>query len=136
MIYALDSNTVAYAFKGMGGVKERLLATPRDAVALPAVVVYEIEYRLARQVGNEKRRAQWADFLATVRVLPLNIEAAREAAQMRAELESAGQGIGPQDVLLSLIHIFHRCTVRQFSSVTLTGLRHGSPNLSPERRWL
>lgn len=111
MIYALDTNTVAYAFKGMGGVKERLLATPRDAVALPAVVVYEIEYRLARQVGNEKRRAQWADFLATVRVLPLNLEAAREAAQMRAELESAGQGIGPQDVLIAGIAAAHGATL-------------------------
>ncbi len=122
MIYALDTNTVAYAFKGMGGVKERLLATPRDAVAIPAVVAYEIEYGLARQSGNEKRRAQWAEFLSTVRVLPLNVEAAREAALIRTELEAAGQAIGPQDVLIAGIAAAHGATlvthnVREFGRI-------------------
>lgn len=122
MIYALDTNTVAYAFKGMGGVKERLLATPRDAVVIPAVVAYEIEYGLARQSGNDKRRAQWAEFLATVRVLPLNVEAAREAALIRAELEAAGQAIGPQDVLIAGIAAAHGATlvthnVREFGRI-------------------
>lgn len=111
MIYALDTNTVAYAFKGMGGVAERLLATPRDAVVVPAIVAYEIEYGLARQAANPRRHAQWAEFLATVRVLPLNVEAAREAALIRAELEAAGQGIGPQDVLIAGIAVAHGATL-------------------------
>jgi len=111
VIHALDTNTVAYAFKGMGGVRERLLATPRDAVALPAVVVYEIEYGLARQVVSERRQQQWAEFLASVRILPLNAEAARQAALIRAELEASGLGIGPLDVLIAGIAVAHGATL-------------------------
>lgn len=107
MIHALDTNTVAYAFKGMGGVRERLLATPRDQVALPAIVVYEIEYGLARLPVGERRRQQWAEFVNSIRILPLNAEAARQAALIRAELEASGQGIGPQDVLIAGIAVAH-----------------------------
>lgn len=111
MIYALDTNTVAYAFKGMGGVRERLLATPRDRVVIPAVVAYEIEYGLARQAGSEQRRQQWADFVRSVAILPLDAEAARQAALIRAELEALGLGIGPQDVLIAGTAVAHGATL-------------------------
>ncbi len=111
MIFALDTNTVAYAFKGEGGVHDQLLATPRDQIALPAVVVYEIEYGLARQPVGERRRQQWADFLNSIRVLPLNAEAAHQAALIRAGLEAQGLGIGPQDVLIAGIAVAHGATL-------------------------
>ena len=111
MIFALDTNTVVYAFKGIGRAKDSLLATPRDQVALPAVVAYEIEYGLARQPEAGRKRAQWEEFPAAVKVLPFDSEAALASAQIRAELEAAGQGIGPHDVLIAGTAVAHGATL-------------------------
>lgn len=111
MIFALDTNTVVYAFKGMGRVKDSLLATPRDQVAVPAVVVFEIEYGLARQPEASRKQAQWREFLGAVRVLPFDGDAARAAGLIRAELESMGQGIGPHDVLIAGTAVAHGATL-------------------------
>jgi tRNA(fMet)-specific endonuclease VapC len=50
-VFALDTNTVIYYFKGAGSVAERLLATPPHDVALPGIVVYELERGVLRS-GN------------------------------------------------------------------------------------
>lgn len=49
-MYALDANTVIHLFKGMGGVAKRFLGVPLIEIALPAVVLYELEVgRLANR---------------------------------------------------------------------------------------
>jgi len=85
----------------MGRVKEALLATPREQVVLPAIVAYEIEYGLVRQPDALRKRAQWEEFRAAVRILPFDALAAVVAARMRAQLEAAGQSIGPHDVMIA-----------------------------------
>jgi tRNA(fMet)-specific endonuclease VapC len=47
-MFALDSNSVIYFFKGKGRVTENLLRTPPRDIALPAVVLYELESGIAR----------------------------------------------------------------------------------------
>lgn len=42
-MFALDTNTLIDYFKGMGRVGERLLAAEPSEVAIPAVVLYELE---------------------------------------------------------------------------------------------
>jgi tRNA(fMet)-specific endonuclease VapC len=39
----LDTNTLIYFFKGRGNVAERILSVPPAEVAVPAIVVYELE---------------------------------------------------------------------------------------------
>jgi tRNA(fMet)-specific endonuclease VapC len=46
-VYALDTNALIHFFKGAGRVKERLLATPPGEVAIPSVVLYELEIGIA-----------------------------------------------------------------------------------------
>ncbi len=100
-MYVLDTNTVIYFFKGMGNVVERLLETPPSEVAVPAVVVYELETGIAKSAAPVRRREQLAAFLGAARVLPFGAAEARAAADIRARLEAAGTPIGPLDNLIA-----------------------------------
>jgi tRNA(fMet)-specific endonuclease VapC len=100
-MFALDTNTLIHFFKGQGKVAETLLSTaPRD-IAIPAVVLYELEVGIARSARATQRRRQLDALSARVSVLPFDGAAARRAAEVRAELESAGMSIGPMDTLIA-----------------------------------
>jgi len=55
-MYVLDTNTLIYYFKGMGRVAEQLLQQPPRDIAIPSVVLYELETGLAKSIAPEKRR--------------------------------------------------------------------------------
>jgi tRNA(fMet)-specific endonuclease VapC len=100
-MYVLDTNTVAYFFRGEGRIATRLLRASPGEVAIPAIAAYELRLGLAR-LGNAARRIeQLEQFLATIRVLPFDDATARVAAAIRVDLERAGQPIGPLDVLIA-----------------------------------
>ena len=111
MRYALDTDTIAYFLRGEGRVAERLLAQKPSAVAVPAIVVYEIEYGLARADANPARRAAAAALLAPLRILPFDEAAAREAGRLRARLEAAGRPVGPADLMIAATVRAHGCTL-------------------------
>lgn len=110
-MYALDTNTLVYFFKGAGHVAEHLLAmSPRD-IAVPAVVLFELEVGIAKSVDPRGRRTQLDELLAAVSVLPLGAAEARTAASVRATLERAGTPIGPFDTLIAGTALAHRATL-------------------------
>ena len=47
-MYILDTNTLIYFFKGMGNVAENLLASLPKDIGIPSVVLYELEYGIAK----------------------------------------------------------------------------------------
>ncbi len=96
-----DTNTLIYFFKGQGKVAERLLQTPPGELALPAVVLYELEVGIAKSNSPERRRAQLGELLAWVEVLPFGALESRCSALIRADLEKRGEPIGPMDVLIA-----------------------------------
>lgn len=100
-MYVLDTNSVLYLLKGRGGVGKRLLATPRTAIAVPAVVLYELEVGTRRSASPERRRQQLLDLVGPMRVLPFDEPEASVAARIRVELERAGEPIGPMDTLIA-----------------------------------
>jgi tRNA(fMet)-specific endonuclease VapC len=110
-MYALDANSIVYYFKGMGRVAERLLQTPPREIALPVVVLYELEVGIAKSLSPERRRAQLDELAAQVQLLPLGLAEARTAARIRADLERAGQPIGPLDNLIAGIALTHGATL-------------------------
>ncbi|PWQ92122.1 hypothetical protein DKW60_22790 [Leucothrix pacifica] len=63
MMYVLDTNTLIYFFKGMGNVKHNLLQISPQDLAVPSVVVYELEYGLAKSNAPQKRRTQIGELL-------------------------------------------------------------------------
>jgi tRNA(fMet)-specific endonuclease VapC len=104
----LDTNTLIYFFRGEGRVPARLLATSPADIAIPAVVVYELETGIAKSSEPTKRRSQLDQLLQVVTTLPFGLEEARAAATLRARLEAEGSPIGPMDTLIAGTALAHR----------------------------
>ena len=68
-MYILDTNTLIYFFKGMGNVADNLLAASPKDIGGPAVVLYEIEYGIAKSTSPKKRLKQLEELCALVEVL-------------------------------------------------------------------
>ncbi len=121
MSFALDTNTLSYFMRGDGHVAERLRATPPHQVALPAIVVYEVNFGL-RRAGRRAQLEAFARMVQVTTVLDFDAEAADHAARIRVQLEAAGTPIGPIDLLIAAIARRHGRTlvthnVREFSRV-------------------
>lgn len=110
-MYALDTNSVIYFFKGMGRVAERLLRSPPREVALPAVVLYELELGLAKSSAPERRRSQVDELVRRVAILPFGRTEAQVTARIRADLERTGEPIGPLDFLIAGTALAHGATL-------------------------
>lgn len=120
-MFALDTNTVIYYFKGSGHVAEHLLNTPPREIALPVIVLYELETGLAKS-GATRRREQLDEFVRLITILPFGTEEAKAAAHVRAALERKGTPIGPYDTLIAATALHHHATlatrnVREFRRV-------------------
>lgn len=100
-MYLLDTNTLIYVFKNEGNVAQQLLRKSRFDIVIPILAVYELEVGIAKSQAPERRRQQLAQLLEWVRVIPLGLEEARQAAHARALLEQQGAPIGPIDVLIA-----------------------------------
>jgi tRNA(fMet)-specific endonuclease VapC len=125
-VFALDTNTLVYFFKGVGRVADRLAKTPPRDISIPSVVLYELEVGVERSPHPRKRREQLGSLLAVVRILPFDAASARAAAAVRVQLERAGAGIGPLDTLIAGTALAHSAVLvthneREFSRVP--GLR-------------
>lgn len=121
-MYALDTNSVVYFFKGMGRVTRRLLDTPPREIALPAVVLYELELGIAKSSSPERRRSQLDELVRRINLLPFGSSEAKVTARIRADLERAGEPIGPLDFLIAGTALAHGATlvthnVKEFSRV-------------------
>ena len=110
-MYVLDTNTLIYFFKGIGRVADTLLATPPQEVAVPTIVLYELEAGIAKSAESTKRRTQLDAFTEAVTVLPFDLQAAKCAAQVRAALERTGSLIGPMDLLIAGTALAHEAVL-------------------------
>jgi tRNA(fMet)-specific endonuclease VapC len=121
-LYALDTNSLIYFFKGLGDVGKRLIEQRPSQVAIPTVVVYELEVGLTKSKAPKKRRSQLESLLDRCRILPLGLEEARAAGGIRAQLEQRGTPIGPLDSLIAGTALHHGAilvsrNVREFGRV-------------------
>jgi tRNA(fMet)-specific endonuclease VapC len=100
-VYILDTNTLIYFFKGIGSVADNLLAVSPKDIGIPAVVLYELEYGIAKSSSPRKRTKQLEELCALVGVLAFGNEEAKTSAAIRAALEKKGTPIGPYDVMIA-----------------------------------
>lgn len=110
-MFALDSNTLIYYFKDAGGVAQRLRRSAPSEIGIPIIVLYEIETSIAKSLQPQKRRKQLAMLLAATRVLPFDLDAARQSAGLRATMEARGTPLGPMDTLIAGIALAQRATL-------------------------
>lgn len=100
-MYVLDTNTLIYFFKGQGRVAKNLASKAPTDVAIPAIVIFELQTGIAKSTLPRKRTKQLKTLMDAVTVLPFSTEAAQAAAAIRARLEKKGKPIGPYDVLIA-----------------------------------
>jgi tRNA(fMet)-specific endonuclease VapC len=106
-VFVLDTNTVLDYFKGKGRVAERLLAVAPSEIALSAVSAYEVWAGVLGSQNPKRRREQFEGFLSVVEILPFDAEAGIRAAELRHNLERAGEAIGPLDTLIAATALTH-----------------------------
>src|SRR5258708_6069759 len=106
----LDSNTVIFCLKGQGPGTSKLKAADPPEVAIPSIVVYELEYG-ARKSVHPRRRAIIEGLLKNMKTVPFDADAAHEAARIRVDLEARGLTIGPLDLLIAGIAMSRGATL-------------------------
>ena len=90
-----------HAMKGMGNVAARLARSSPADIAIPAVVVYELEFGTLRSGDPTRRKRDLERLIGAVAILPFDDRAAQRAARLRYDLEKVGMAIGPLDVLIA-----------------------------------
>jgi len=121
-MFVLDTNTLIYYFKGMGKVKENLLAVPPFAIGIPSIVLFELYTGIAKSTNSQKRQKQLHHLVSLVNILPFGDVEAKCAARIRANLELRGEPIGQYDLLIAATALAHNMTlvthnIKEFSKV-------------------
>jgi tRNA(fMet)-specific endonuclease VapC len=100
-MYILDTNTLIYFFKGLGGVAETLFSKEPANIGIPAIVIYKIQTGIAKSTSPRKRTQQLKSLTEAVAILPFSTEEAKASATIRSRLEQKGTPIGHYDVLIA-----------------------------------
>jgi tRNA(fMet)-specific endonuclease VapC len=97
----LDTNVVIHYLKGDPAIVARIHNASRGELAIPAIVVYELEYGTLRAKLGARRRRELEAGLQYIQNVPFDSAAAMAAARIRVELEKRGLTIGPLDLLIA-----------------------------------
>jgi tRNA(fMet)-specific endonuclease VapC len=97
----LDTNVMVHYLKGDPAIAARIHSASRGELAIPAIVLYELEYGTLRSGLPAKRRLELQAGLGHIQHVPFDSAAAMAAAQIRIELERQGATIGPLDLLIA-----------------------------------
>jgi tRNA(fMet)-specific endonuclease VapC len=104
-MFCLDTNVVIFAMNlRRPKIAERLEAQLALGTRLivPAIVRFELEYGCAKSADRDRSRASLEVFLsAGFEQPPFDFDDAREAGEIRAELEAKGTPIGAYDTLIA-----------------------------------
>lgn len=122
MIFLLDTNIWIHAIKRDARVVSRLAERSPDDFGVSTVTLAELWFGAAKSSRPQRTRASVEAFLKPFETLPFGREAAEEYAEIRLQLESAGQPIGERDLMIAAIAKSLRLTVvtrnvREFSRV-------------------
>lgn len=100
-LYMLDTNIISDLLRNPGGkAAKRIADVGSDAICVSIITAAELRYGCAKK-GSAKLSAHVEAILQSVQVLAFDIPADAEYGGIRAELEAAGQTIGPNDLLIA-----------------------------------
>jgi tRNA(fMet)-specific endonuclease VapC len=108
----LDTNVCAMYLNGRSAsVRDRILFTPSDEMAVCSVVKTELFYGAMRSNNPNRTLERQQNFLGRFVSLPFGDEASLIAGQIRARLASAGTPIGSYDLLIAAIALVNNLTL-------------------------
>lgn len=99
--YMLDTNLCIRVLRDRPAAVRRRFNEENEGLCISTIVLTELLHGAAKSARPQENRRAVEDFGARLEVLPFDAEAADHAAEIRAELERKGQGIGAYDVLIA-----------------------------------
>jgi tRNA(fMet)-specific endonuclease VapC len=100
--YMLDTNVCVDLLRRANRINvQRLKRLDLDQVCVSAVTFAELEYGVWRSSDRSRNERAVMDFCAALEIAPFDDRAAAMYGQVRAQLEQAGQPIGPLDMLIA-----------------------------------
>ncbi|MES2280914.1 MAG: PIN domain-containing protein [Pseudomonadota bacterium] len=104
-LYLLDTNIISHMMINGAGMAARqaesvIAANPQLQMCTSVVVQAELAFGLAKRPSTRLQKAMELQ-LANILVLPLDGEVVPHYARLRAELETNGTPIGPNDALIA-----------------------------------
>jgi len=123
MNYFLDSNTITYALKGkFPKIEEYMSDMPAKNIKVPAIVKAELLFGAEKSNHKTKVLDALNLFLEPFEIVAFDQETCDFYAKIRANLESKGMLIGPNDlVIASSVMAHHGCLItnntKEFSRV-------------------
>lgn len=100
-MHMLDTNIVSDLIRSPNGVvREKIEAVGASAVCISIIVAAEIRFGCAKK-GSSRLTKQADAILAVLPILPLEASADLIYGDIRHQLESQGQMIGPNDLLIA-----------------------------------
>ena len=94
----LDTNICIYAMNRRRGFQARL---PLEDCGVSIVVLGELEFGAHRSSRSAQSFASIRDFAASVQVVDMDAEVARQYGRLRAHLRASGRPIGPNDLWIA-----------------------------------
>ena len=112
MRYLLDTNVCVMYLNGRSSsVRDRLLATPAEEMAVCSVVKAELFYGAFRSNHPQRTLERQQAFFSLFVSLPLQDEDAFLAGRIRAQLAKAGTPIGSYDLQIAAIALTNDLTL-------------------------
>lgn len=120
--YLLDTNILSDLVRHpQGSIASRITREGENSVCTSIVVAGELRFGAYKR-GSDRLTAQVEVILSAIEILPLEEPADQHYGKLRALLESRGEMIGPNDMLIAAHALALDCTVvtanrREFSRV-------------------
>ncbi len=101
LTHMLDTNIVSDLIRNPSGiVRDRIRMVGETSVCVSIIVAAEIRFGCAKK-QSERLSRQAEAILGVLPVMPVDQPVDKEYAMIRADLESRGQPIGPNDMLIA-----------------------------------
>lgn len=112
MSYFLDTNTCIYFLKGQHANIQKNLQSkrPRD-IKIPAIVMAELLFGAEHSQRVKQNRDIVVSFMAPYEIIPFDAAAAEIYARIRSRLASAGNPIGPNDLIVASTVLAHQAVL-------------------------
>jgi tRNA(fMet)-specific endonuclease VapC len=99
--YLLDTNIISDLIRNpQGRAAKRIAKVGEDNICTSIIVAAELRYGCAKS-GSKRLLKAGEDLLGEINVLPFDVPADAEYAEIRSELEAAGKPIGGNDLLIA-----------------------------------
>ena len=107
-MYYLDANTCIYYLNGRSdNIKNKILSTVPNKIAIPSIVKAELVLSAHKSKNKEKTLEKVEKFLQPFEIIPFEDQICYHYADIRGYLESTGEIIGQNNLLIASIARFH-----------------------------